>query len=318
MKAKLKTPDVAKAKGFDFVKKTLKKVLKTTECTEPVDFLYDSEFDYGGDVGKKPLLYIGELTSQWKKYGKTVKASPTFLAGRCRWTSEGTLELERKIGKGAKAATLKAVNNGLLKPIFKASIVDTVDTPVSDTAPSAISEETPPQDDDNFVEVDVTDYIKEGNEYLKELKDQSDRTKALVGNIGPKVKDLSQVVVTDELISDGLKAKNELETIGLQETSSTIGTWLNDAKAVDSTNKELSAIVKNLESATATATTLWSKQVLPVVENINKLEKVQNPKEGEHPPVETNAGKAMETAFASLAKKSQKVNGGINKQMDKI
>ena len=75
MKAKLKNPDVAKKKGQGYVKISLKKLLRE-DITTPVQFFYDSAFDYGETdpkTGKpllEPIMFIGEVSSAWKKWMK--------------------------------------------------------------------------------------------------------------------------------------------------------------------------------------------------------------------------------------------------------
>ena len=152
MKQKLKNLEVARKKGPSFVRKTIKKLLME-DITEPRQFFYDTEFDYEGDEGKKPLLFIGEIPTKWKKYVKANKTSKTLAAGRCIFdVKTQQLSLEAKIGKGAKPLVLKVLHKEVLKPFAKPQFVDSVENPTvlaldsTEEGDTAVEQAPDPQD----------------------------------------------------------------------------------------------------------------------------------------------------------------------------
>ena len=176
MKSKLKDATVAKQKGFDHVKKSLKNKLKEN-ILEPVPFFYDTEFDYGGEM-PEPLMYIGEIPTAWKKWIKAnkCKISKTFVAGECI-SKDGVLNLEAKIGKGAKLPVLKSINKELLKPFAKAQLVESVTNPVAIEPVSADVEEGSSEgvgDDSETEEVGVKQLSYDFKDIMQEFKSVRD------------------------------------------------------------------------------------------------------------------------------------------------
>ena len=115
MKKYFKSPDEAKKVDAKAVVKILAKVFSAG--VEGSKFFYKAEFDYGtGEVA--PFLYIGPPAGAWKQFIKDSKKDKDFVAGVCKLeTQDGVQKLLMKaqMGKGSKAAFLKAVNKELLK-----------------------------------------------------------------------------------------------------------------------------------------------------------------------------------------------------------
>ena len=159
MKSKLKSPDVAKAKGMMHVQKCLKKELMQPNLDEtgnPVSlkFFYHSNYEYSAETG--PILFVGvEIPSIWKKWMKTVKTSKEFAAGNCILGEDMELKLEIKLGKGGKRPVLKEVYKGLLKKtaVKNAIFVDSISSDSKVEASSA--EENPTQENANGNEESV-------------------------------------------------------------------------------------------------------------------------------------------------------------------
>jgi len=76
MKKQFKTPTIAKKKGFDKVKKALKKFLTSLEPNDqeaPLVFFYHSNYDY--TEGQQPIMYLsteGATTNYVSKYRRRV------------------------------------------------------------------------------------------------------------------------------------------------------------------------------------------------------------------------------------------------------
>ncbi len=159
MKSKLKSPDVAKAKGMMHVQNCLKKELMQPNLDEtgnPVSlkFFYHSNYEYSAETG--PILFVGvEIPSIWKKWMKTVKTSKEFAAGNCILGEDMELKLEIKLGKGGKRPVLKEVYKGLLKKtaVKNAIFVDSISSDSKVEASSA--EENPTQENANGNEESV-------------------------------------------------------------------------------------------------------------------------------------------------------------------
>ncbi len=296
MKSKLKNLDVAKQKGLGFVKKTLKNLLKE-DFTEPTSFFYDSEFDYGGEDGSMPILFIGDIPSLWKKYVKQNKTSKTLAAGRCMF-KEGMLSLEVKTGKGAKRPVLKEVYKNLLKPFANVQFVDSVES-----ATMAVAEEveTSDREDDALENVNDQDLLAEAAEYKKEAEQKRDILNGIINNLEPKVKDISQIVVTDELIKEALNAMVVVHDLRTDEFLVALKQWLD---ATQSNSREVLAATKELEDLHKVLTEVDAKMDA-LAANLEALEKVQNPMESEVPPVETKASEMLKNALARLASDKQ-------------
>jgi len=299
MKAKLKSPEIAQTNGLDFNKKLLKKLL-TEPIAEPTRFFYDSEFDYGGVAGKQPMLYIGEIPTMWKKYIKEHKKEKTFAAGLCMTDGKDGLKLEVQVGKGGKAMVLKAINKELLKPFAKAYFVETINS----TAEIEDTEEKPDNDNDELDSIDPSELISEGNTLIKEGLDYKNTLETSVKEVGSQLKDLKNIIVTEDLIKKTDKAVLSIETINVNKFVKEANAWLNSlendmlskAPALGNASSDLKKIVDDL--------TKLQPELELIIENGLKMKKVENPLESEFPPISDDPFDNFGAAVLGLSKKS--------------
>lgn len=293
MKSKLKNLDVAKKKGSGYIKKELKKELNA-DFEEPTSFFYDSEFDYEGEEGKTPILFVGEIPSLWKKYIKQNKASKTLAAGRCMF-QDGVLSLEVKTGKGGKRQVLKEVFKMLLKPFAKVQFVDSVEGALEDSNKEEI--ETTDDEDVNTEVATDDNLLVEAQEYMKEAIQKEDVLNGILNDLGPKVKDLSKIVVTDNLIAEALNAMIIVQDLRTDEFIFDLKQWLDAAPNNDG------ALAEEVNKLTAKLISLTSidKGMDALALKLEKLKKVQNPSESEVPPVDTKASAMLKNAMSRIA-----------------
>ena len=325
MKAKLKSPEIAKKKGFEYVKTTLKKALKTLgaqEVSTPLSFFYDSEFDYGKE-GKQPILFIGEeVPSLWRKYIKANKTSKTLVAGRCLFDGGAKLlSLEVKVGKGGKLPVLKLINKELLKPLAKAQFVESVDA-----APTSASVEEPGATETGATTSDepgpnatlLQPLLDKGAELVKEATSKRDTLKEVVDNLAPKVNNSGNAVVQDSLIEEAIQSRATIEQLDVNSFLISSKSWVQSVPSdLNKSNKDLATIQKQVEALIKELED-WNKQAAAVVENCKKLQKVQNPEDGPVPPVETDATEAMKKSFARIGSKLDELVRGVTSMFDSL
>jgi len=307
MKTKLKNADVAKTKGSDYVKKCLKKRLTEEFAPEGEQFLYDAEFDYGKDNGGvAPLLFVGELSSEWRKYIKENKTKATLAGGRCLPSKDDStiLNMEVKIGKGGKQKFLKEINKELLKPFAKSRFVDSILT--GGVIEDDLKEEDPEKDPDMqeyTKDATLDELIKESEEIYDALVMARPSMKSIIDALKDPLSDLSKTVVSDQLIST---AKSALLTIG----NTDLPALLNDAKKwltgeiknqSGEKAKDLLARVEKIKTAVSDLEKM-QPDITSIEENIDKLQKVAPPGDSDVAPVNANAGKALESSFNLLGK----------------
>ncbi len=294
MKSKVKSPEVAKQKGFAHVKKSLKKTIMALEAeptTEPVQFFYCAGFEYN-EGGAQPIMFIGEVPSLWKKWVKTMKTSKEFAAGRCIFDQEEkVLKLEVKLGKGGKKPVLKVVHKLLLKPYADMPIfVNSVDQPdeeAEEVAEDADAANNPDVEVD-LEETNIEQYIQETQEYIKEGTEYHGILDDLMSDLEPKLKDISKIIVTDELIDTtkkGFDKINEIDIAGFLKDD------LNFQKGIPETlktgNEELKKALDDLSKLSNKLKTLEPKIAKTKV-NADKLQKVVNPVDSDVPPISDN------------------------------
>lgn len=320
MKAKLKDPVVAQKKGFGHVRNTLKKLLKEP-IEEAIPFFYDSAFDYGEIDGEMPLMFIGVAPSLWKKYVKSNKTSKTLVAGRCIF-KEGVLSLEIKLGKGGKNAVLKLVNKHLLKPFAKAQFVESVEGDL------VAVEEVQDKDKENDAEFDSPTaklLLDESKEFLNIAESSRDILDGIINGVGAKLDDLSEIIVSDDLIKETGQALMAIASLALDDFLISFKAWI---KGIDSDltreNQQLSD-VKTKAEALLKELKKQDKEIDKVSKNAEKLQKVQRPADNPVPPVETSASNAMKNGFANtqnktsdLALKAVPMFDTIDKSDDKL
>jgi hypothetical protein len=297
MKAQLKNLEVAKKKGFGFVKKTLKKILKE-DFTEPTSFFYDSEFDYGEEE-PMPILFVGEIPTLWKKYVKENKTSKTLAAGRCIF-KDGVLNLEVKTGKGGKRPVLKEVYKMLLKPFAKAQFVDSVEGNL--VASDAEEIETTNEEDTATEVTSFEDLLAEAAEYMKEAEQKNDILNGIVNELGPKIADIRNIVVTDALIKEAMEAMMIVQDLRTDEFLEDLKSWLKEIPraASDELKAEAKALADKYKELAAT-----DKAMDQLATDLEKLQKVQNPSESEVPPVDTQASAMLKNAMKRILSNKQ-------------
>jgi hypothetical protein len=325
MKAKLKNPDVAKKKGHGHVKISLKKFLKEG-FSEPLQFFYDAEFDYGQKdpkTGKpllEPIMYIGEVTGVWKKWIKEIKGktSKTFAAGRCVFDpTSKVLKLEVKMGKGGKNPILKQIVKSLLKPFAKPIFVDSLDSSQEIELAEGEAVETTAETAGTEFNINLEDYIKE----IKEIVDAGTSMLPVLGDIIQNVYDKyikgqSLKSVSDELIELFKSTMNEINNNDYKQLLSEAKNMINNL----SSDNELQALISaggeedGQLSLYEEAKAKLSKFIEdiealspPLAEVINtglKVKKVEDPAESDFPPVSVNPFEHLISQF-NLQSKSQ-------------
>lgn len=280
MKSKLKAPEIAKKKGFDFVKGSLKKYLKE-EIIEPSSFLYDSEFSYDGTPEKMPVMFIGEVPSLWKKYVKQNKASKTLAAGRCTF-KEGMLSLEVKVGKGGKNPVLKSIQKLLLKPFAKVQFVESLDN-------ALVAEDSESSDTQNeeLDEYSIEELLTEAKSLADETRTQENILSNHVSNLGATVTNLGITPISDDLISKAKVALKETASLDTNNLLSTIELWLKNFSKEIAENVDLSKEVDVLLEWQAKLK-VKNIEMQKISIECKKMEKVQNPKDYEVTPVSTD------------------------------
>ena len=138
MNEKLKSPEIARSKGFEETKAILQRFLKSGDVkkvsmeTPGICFFYTAfEFE-GGEI--HPILFVGvgqKMAPKWKKWMLPYKETKQLAAGRCAIVGK-TLKLELALGKGnlLPDSNILEIQKTLLKPaIDKIVFVDTLEAP---------------------------------------------------------------------------------------------------------------------------------------------------------------------------------------------
>lgn len=290
MKAKIKNPEIAQQKGFDVIKKLLKKLLKEPN-TEVQQFLYDTEFAYGGKDGVQPLLYIGELTAKWKKYAKENKASKTFVAGECI-IENGEIKMVPKTGKGAKAAVIKVINKDVLKPFASALFVESIDKAAT-TVATADETATAP----TTASFDLENFKLNANNVSRESQRAKEELESVVNALAAPLKDIKSTIISDDLITKAKEAIQTIQQYDVQSLIKELQKWLNDAQPLKK-EQGAAAIIKEIEQLKGALIKI-APQLAPIQQNATKLEKVQNPLESEVLPV---SEEPLDDLFNSMTK----------------
>jgi hypothetical protein len=292
MKTKLKTPEIAKKNGGAFVKKLLKKLFKEN-IAEPTQFFYHSAFDYGGPEGPEPLLFIGDVPTAWKKWIKQnqCKTSKEFAAGRCLFDVQTKqLKLEVKMGKGGKSAVLKIIQKQLLKPFAQAIFVENVDLPVAELedAPETEDQNTVTQMEDETVKgFNISDFINEAKAFFKEGNGLQTAINSLVNGIGSTLKDISSIVVTDEIIDEAKSAKEALFDLNIVDFVNEKLDWLNDLPTEVRDNDEFQQELQKVDELERSLKEIESDQ-LNLIKQCGLVEKVEAPTRSANPPISNN------------------------------
>lgn len=296
MKKKIKDAAVAQKKGLGFVKNTIKKIIKQGN-PEPQPFFYESAFDYGGKDGVQPLLYIGEVSTEWRNYRKANKASTTFVAGTCL-IEDKKLKLVADIGKGAKPVVLKVVNKVLLKPFAVAVFVDSIEKPTAIVEEQSSSDQAP----ETITQFDIKAFQKNADQVAKESKQAKETLGSLVNTLTAPLQDIKSTIITDDLISKAKEAISAIEQFNLPTLINELKQWLDQAKE---SAKEQGAgdVIKNMEQLKGDLEELDPK-LPPIKKNAAKLEKVQNPLESDVLPVSEEPLDDLFNSMTQLASSS--------------
>lgn len=306
MKTTLKSADVAKIKGAGYVKKMVKKQMEEVFEAGGMQFFYDTEFEYGGADGRSPLLYVGELSSEWKKYLKANKKKATFAAGRCKPNPEkpSMLFLEIKLGKGGKQTVLKEVNK-FLKPHIEAFFVASLENPIVQTGDLKEIEEVA-EDEKNpnvsSLETEATsdDLLKEGKELVQHLASGKTALDALIVKLEPRAKNPSRDIITKDLIKDLQKDLDLIDGYDIQAMLLAVKDWqTGDAKKEKDSNKELSEVYAQVTAAAVAIQSIEGK-IRHMIQYINlAIHAVPSAAAGTPPPISKNPAVNFGTGISS-------------------
>jgi hypothetical protein len=296
MKKKIKDAAVAQKKGLGFIQQQMKKIIKQGN-PEPQPFFYDSAFDYGGKDGVQPLLYIGEVSTEWKKYAKANKASTTFVAGTCL-IQDKQLKLVASIGKGAKPVVLKVVNKVLLKPFAVAVFVESIENPTAIVEEKSSSEQAP----ETTTSFDIKAFQRRADEVAKVSKQAKETLGSVVNTLTAPLQDIKSTIITDDLISKAKEALSAIQQFDLPTLINELQQWLDNTKEAA---KEQGAgdVIKNMNQLKGDLEKL-APQLPPIQKNAAKLEKVQNPLESDVLPVSDEPLDDLFNSMTQLASSS--------------
>lgn len=309
MKAKLKTPEIAKKNGGAFIKKLLKKLLKEP-IAEPTGFFYHSAFEFDGGAEPEALMFIGDVPAAWKKAVKQNKwkTSKEFAAGICVFdAATKTLKLEVKMGKGGKNAVLKLINKQLLKPFAKAVLVESVADPVAaeevpaedealGTNDGAAQEDAATGEADAAPDFNIADLVKEAQGILADGGSIKDVISKHVNELGKKLENISDTIVTDDMIEKAKKAVQELKILNIPQFLKDKLDWLKNLPKEVLDNADMKKEIQEINNVEKALKTLKPQQD-KLIKNCGLVEKVEAPTESSNPPVSdspiTNFGSAL-------------------------
>ena len=310
----------------------LKKLLKE-DITTPVQFFYDSEFDYGdkdpktGNAIKVPIMFIGEVPSAWKKWMKLpeikAKTSKTFAAGRCVFDSAtGTLSLEVKMGKGAKAPVLKAIHKELLKPFAKPVFVEVIGSaPIAEDADATVTEDT------TAFDIDISDYTKELDELLAEGEPMIPVLEDINTNVYEAfIKGNNLRTVSEEMIHLFSTTMNKIRANQYEDCSErakALLTQFDNDTELDTLIKAGGGDAAKLQAYQdaraklvkfGTDVDTLHPNIEKVIETAISVQQVSAPTEGEFPPVSTNPLEHLTTQLQLQSKHSGQeiIQGGAD------
>jgi hypothetical protein len=188
----------------------------------------------------------------------------------------------------------------LLKPFAKAYFVETVNSMVEieDT------EEKPDAGNDELENIDPSELISEANLLIKEGVAHKATLEKTVKEVGSQLKDLKNIIVTEDLIKKTDKALLSIGKVDVHKFIKEANAWfnslendmLNKAPALGKTSNDLKKIVDDL--------TKLQPDLKLIVENGPKMKMVENPLESEFPPISDDPFENFGAAILGLSKKS--------------
>jgi hypothetical protein len=316
MKKQFKTPTIAKKKGFDKVKKALKKFLSDLEPKdqeEPLVFFYHSNYDY--TEGNQPIMYISteDASNDWAKWFKLEKTSKEFATGICFFNKKSkVLTIEIQQGNGGKTDTVKTVHKELLKPFASIDVVDkldlnslaleSVETEDSDSKDASNSESTPSVSEYDTAQLPA--YIKEAKIHVSTVSASHKELNMIVETLEPQVKKISDIIITNDLIEYSKKAMDTFEKINISDIKQTLSAFksLLPKKLIEE-SAELNTEVANLDKLTATLNQLQPR-ITKLSNECLKIQKVGDPTESAAAPLSTNGIENFGTRLNKITKSS--------------
>ncbi|CAA6807188.1 MAG: Unknown protein [uncultured Aureispira sp.] len=294
MKKEFKTPTIAKKKGFDKIKKALKKFLTNLEPNDqeaPLVFFYHANYDYPD--GKRPIMYLSTegVSNDWTKWFKLEKTSKEFATGICSFDKKSkVLKIEIQQGKGGKVDTIKTVHKELLKPFASIEVVDKLELSSSASENAATDDSTdeisPGLSDYDTAELPA--YIKEAKSHVSTVSASQKELNTLVETLEPQVKKISDTIITNDLIQYSKKALVTFEEIDISAIKQTVKAFksLLPKKLIEE-NTELNDAVTNLDQLIVSLNQL-KPRIAAVSKNCLKIQKVGNPMETAAAPLSNN------------------------------
>ena len=306
MKKQFKTPKIAKEKGFDEIKKVLKKFLNNLspeQQEQPLRFFYHSQYDYPG--GKKPIMYVctEDVSNDWTKWFKLEKMSKEFATGICSFDKKSkVLKIEIQQGKGAKQDTIKTVHKELLKPFATIELVDKLERSTAASAPIASVEEVDTELD--YETAQLPTYIKKAKNHVSNVLASQKELDTIVGKLEPQVKKMNAIIITDKLIEDGKKALATFEAINIADIKQEVRAFKSlIPKKLIKESAELNQEMTNLDKLMTNLGKL-KPRIAALSQKCLRIQKVGNPMESAAAPISTNPIENFATLLNKTIKSS--------------
>lgn len=300
MKKLFKTPKIAKEKGFDKVKKALKKFLNNLspeQQEKPLLFFFHSKYEY--PEGKKPIMYVctEDVSNDWTKWFKLEKASKEFATGICSFDKKSkVLSIEIQQGKGGKKDTIKEVHKELLKPFATIEVVEKLELS-SSTPKNVTTDNSEPKDDSkqqNAPDLSIYDinqlpvYIEEAKGHVASVLASQKELSTIIETLEPQVKKLSDTIITNDLIEYSKNALATFQKIDISDIAQTIRAFKSlIPKKLIKENEELKTELDKLDKLTENLNKLKPK-IAKLAQKCSKIQKVGNPMESAAAPISTN------------------------------
>lgn len=300
MEKQFKTPILTKKKGFDKVKKALKKFLAelTPEQQEqPLTFFYHSNYEYNDEV--QPIMYLSTeaVSNAWAKWFKLEKQSKEFATGICSFDKNTkVLTLEIQLGKGGKDETKKVIEKVLLKPFATITIVDKLEMGapqpepiVSDGSEStAESEEAITSTVSDYENEQLPIYLKEAKQHVSNILANQKELSTIIETLEPQLKKMSAIIITNDLIEYSKKALTTFGQIDISDIKQSLKAFKSlIPKKLIKENAELDTELNKLDKLTSNLGKLKPK-ISKLSKKCLKIQKVGNPMESAAAPISTN------------------------------
>jgi DNA repair ATPase RecN len=305
MKKQFKTPTIAKKKGFDKVKKALRKFLnelKPKDQEEPLVFFYHSNYDY--PEGNQAIMYVSTegVSNDWAKWFKIEKTSNEFATGICYFNKKSkVLTAEIQLGKGYKEDTKKAIEK-LLKPFATLKVVGKLDIK-SLILDSLATDDSEPTDD--YDTTQLSTYIKKAKIHVSTVLANQKELNTLVETLEPQIKKISDIIITNDLIQYSKKALVTFEEIDISDIKQEARAFKSLVpKKLIKENAELNTEIKNLDELMDTLNKL-KPRIAKLTRKCLRIQKVGNPAESAAAPISTNVFEIFGTRLNKVLKSSK-------------